>query len=208
LIDIERKNLFDNWALQYDPAASSLPGQYPFDGYENALSSLVFLAEPEPGLIVLDLGTGTGNLAGRFASRGCTVWGIDFSEKMIDKARAMYSEIEFVYADLLSEWPQKLPTTFDIVVSAYVFHEFDMSNKLKLINRVVEKYLKPTGRILIADIAFPSIAERAAAADRWSEKWDESEHYWAADETFEVIENAGFKMQFQQVSSCYSAQKN
>ena len=67
---------------------------------------------------------------------------------------------------------------------------------------MAEKYLKPAGCILIADIAFPSIAARAAAAKRWSDKWDESEHYWAADETIDVIEKAGFAIQFQKVSIC------
>ncbi|GAB6146207.1 class I SAM-dependent methyltransferase [Desulfocicer niacini] len=202
MIDQARKELFDNWAVQYDEAVSSSTGQYPFDGYDDALSAVVTLAKPRPGSMVLDLGTGTGNLAERFASQGCTVWGVDFSEAMLEKARVKFPEINLVYADLLGEWPQTLPTTFDLVVSAYVLHEFDMINKVRLISRVAEKYLKPGGRILIADIAFPSAAARDAAAETWRDTWDDTEHYWVAEEMLEVIEGAGFKMQFQQVSSC------
>lgn len=202
MLNQARKELFDNWALQYDQAVSNSSGQYPFDGYDDALSAVVALAEPRPGLMVLDLGTGTGNLAERFASQGCTVWGVDFSKTMLEKARVKFPEINLVQADLLGEWPQRLPTTFDLVVSAYVLHEFDTTNKVGLISRVVEKYLKPGGRVLIADIAFPSAAARDAASKIWRNTWDDTEHYWVAEEMLEVIESAGFKMQFQQVSSC------
>jgi len=202
LINTERKELFDNWALGYDQALSKSTGQYPFDGYNDVLSFLVMLAEPEPGMMVLDLGIGTGNLAGRFVSQGCIIWGIDFSETMLDKAQAKFPEINLVHADLLSEWPETLPTTFDRVVSAYVLHEFDMDAKMKLINRVAEQYLSPGGRILLADIAFLGVAARHVAAKRWADKWDESEYYWAANEALEAIENTGLHLKYKQVSSC------
>lgn len=202
LIDQDRKELFDHWARQYDQAVSSATGQFPFDGYEDVLAGLVAWAGVRPGVTVLDLGTGTGNLAGRFADQGCAVWGIDFSETMLDKARSKFPAVRLVQADLLGEWPQIFPAAFDLVVSAYVLHEFDMTTKLRLISRVAENHLKPGGQILIADIAFPSAAARAAAATRWAETWDASEHYWAADETLEAAERAGCTMRFRQVSSC------
>lgn len=202
MTDTERRALFDRWALEYDQVLSESTGQYPFDGYDDVLSALVTLAKPEPGMMVLDLGIGTGNLAGRFVSQGCTVWGIDFSETMLDKARAKFSEINLVHADLLSEWPETLPAMFDRVVSGYVMHEFDMAAKLRLIHRVAERYLAPGGIILLADIAFPSVAARVAAAKRWADKWDKSEHYWAANETLEAIENTGLRLTYTQVSSC------
>ncbi|MBM9616978.1 class I SAM-dependent methyltransferase [Desulfobulbus rhabdoformis] len=189
MIDSARKELFDNWALQYDEAVSNSTGQYPFDGYDNVLSALVRLAEPRPELMVLDFRTGTGNLAGRFAIQGCTVWGLDFSKTMLEKTSIKFPKINLVHADLLGEWPQTLPTTFDLVVSAYVLHEFDTTNKVRLISRVAEKYLKPGGRILIADIAFPNESARVAAARRWRDNWDDTEHYWVAEEVLEVIEN-------------------
>jgi hypothetical protein len=33
-------------------------------------------------------------------------------------------------------------------------------------------------------------------------KWDEDEHYWAADETISACEQAGLRATYQQVSSC------
>ncbi|MBK8129077.1 MAG: hypothetical protein IPK53_09110 [bacterium] len=35
---------------------------------------------------------------------------------------------------------------------------------------------------MVADIAFPTTAVRAAGAERWARWWDEDEFYWAADE--------------------------
>ncbi len=43
----------------------------------------------EPGLRVLDLGTGTGSLGRGFARRGCAVVGLDLSPDLIAEARAL-----------------------------------------------------------------------------------------------------------------------
>lgn len=200
--DQTRRALFDNWARQYDQALSNQSGPFPFDGYDGVLSALVELADPAPGSRVLDLGTGTGNLAGRFAKRGCTVWGIDFSETMLARARAKHPELHLVQADLLGAWPSGLPPAFDLVVSAYVLHEFALPHKLRLLTRAADTYLQPGGRILLADIAFPSTTARNAAAQRWPADWDAAEHYWAADETLAAMQGTGLGMHFQQVSSC------
>jgi 2-polyprenyl-3-methyl-5-hydroxy-6-metoxy-1,4-benzoquinol methylase len=43
------------------------------------------------GQRILDLGTGTGNLAREFARRGCSVAAIDISEQHLRQARRFYS---------------------------------------------------------------------------------------------------------------------
>jgi ubiquinone/menaquinone biosynthesis C-methylase UbiE len=97
----EGAELFDRWAKNYDTSVTD--GAFPFAGYEAILDEVVRLAEVRPAMRVLELGIGTGNLAGRFLQKGCPVWGIDFSEEMLARARAKYPQIALVQADLLGD---------------------------------------------------------------------------------------------------------
>lgn len=49
---------------------------------------------------VLDLGTGTGNLAVLLTARRLRVWGLDFSRKMLSLVRAKVPEAVFVQGDI------------------------------------------------------------------------------------------------------------
>jgi ubiquinone/menaquinone biosynthesis C-methylase UbiE len=57
---------FDDWAENYDKCVSDWQG-FPLTNYDELLGRITALAAPRPGLTVLDLGTGTGNLALPFA---------------------------------------------------------------------------------------------------------------------------------------------
>lgn len=197
----DRSNLFDDWANSYDSSLSA-PTGFPFDGYGRVLDEVVRLADVRPQSRILDLGIGTGNLAARFVRESCLVWGIDFSAEMLDRARAKLPQVHLVQADLLGEWPAELAQPFDHVVSAYVLHEFDLATRLELLRRIAAHHLSPAGCILVADIAFPSVSARADAFRLWADRWDEDEHYWAADETAAACEQAGLRVGYQQVSSC------
>lgn len=194
--------LFDNWAKAYNPAANSSENDFPFAGYKLVLDEVMRLAEVEPGMRVLDLGIGTGNLAERFLATGCEVWGCDFSAEMLARARAQWPQIHLLKANLLEEWPCELRGPFDRVVSAYVLHHFDLPTKVDLLRRVASQSLAEGGRILIADVAFPTVAVRSAAAQRWADRWDDNEHYMAADETVHACRQIGLQIAYRQVSSC------
>jgi putative AdoMet-dependent methyltransferase len=77
---------FDAWAAAYDESTSAATG-FPFDGYNLVLDTILKQSDPIGGDTVLDLGTGTGNLAARFLDARCRVWGIDFSGEMLVRAR-------------------------------------------------------------------------------------------------------------------------
>lgn len=70
---------FDRWLPVYDLFALSIAPAY------NAMARRV---APRPGLEVLDLATGTGEIALRLARRGADVLGVDITPGMLDKARA------------------------------------------------------------------------------------------------------------------------
>ena len=105
-------NEFDSWAESYD-GDTITQSRFPFAGYDEVLDTIVKLAVPEPGMSVLDLGTGTGNLAARFAARGCELWCTDFSEAMLVKAREKLPGAHFVPHDLRQPWPDELDRRFE-----------------------------------------------------------------------------------------------
>ncbi len=70
---------------------------------------------------VLDIGTGTGTLAAAFAERGHRVTGIDFAERLLERARRRVPSGDFRLMDLVEV--EAMPAgSFDIVCLAYVLH--------------------------------------------------------------------------------------
>jgi putative AdoMet-dependent methyltransferase len=191
---------FDPWAKSYDHDVQAY-SIFPFDGYERALDAVIQLSEPQKGMSVLDLGTGTGNLAIRFAKHGCELWCTDFSEPMLEKAREKLQLAHFVLADLRAEWPAELNRRFDRIVSAYVFHHFELDVKVELCRRLVTDHLTPNGKLIIADLSFPNANAMNTFAKSIGDLW-EQELYWLADESIRALEEAGLHVTYQQVSAC------
>jgi putative AdoMet-dependent methyltransferase len=210
----ERVKLFDVWADTYDDSVRDYQG-FPFEGYEDVLAEIARCADVSPGMVVLDLGIGTGGLAQRFLDRNCTVWGLDFSVKMLAKVHARFPQVELIKADLLGDWPIDHDQRFDRIVSGYVLHEFDLASKVRLIERLVSRHLIDDGHMVVGDISFATRAGRDEAQRKWrgtwDEKkqawqgslWDEDEHYWAADEFSEAVDRVGLRVvSYHQVSFC------
>lgn len=195
----ERKKLFDNWAASYDTTLENTAG-FPFEGYERVLAEVVSGAGVGAGANVLDVGTGTGALAARFALFGCRVLGLDLSEAMLARARENVPTADFQQLDLLGDWGELETRRFDAVVSAYVLHEFDPETKLELLTRFAN-LLKPGGRVVVGDISFQTAASLDAAHQQGQRVWDD-EHYWVAEDTVPALEKAGFTISYQQRSFC------
>ena len=150
-------NDFDQWAETYDRDVLE-PARFPFAGYERVLQTVLRLAGTKPGMRVLDLGTGTGNLAALFLDAGCGVWGTDFSPLMLERARQKLPGAIFVLHDLACPWPPELELRFDRIVSAYVFHHFDLDRKISLLSGLVRQRLASGGKLIVADLSFPDAA--------------------------------------------------
>ena len=196
----ERNELFDSWAERYDDGLKGAAG-FPFEGYELVLGAVVGGAGVEAGANVLDVGTGTGALAARFAGLGCAVTGVDFSEAMLAQARRNVPGADFRRLDLLGAWEGLEHTHFATVVSAYVLHEFDLGTKINLLTRLAA-LLTPGGRVVVGDVSFADQAARAAAHEAWQTVWDEDEDYWTAADDLPVLRQAGFTVSYRQVSFC------
>jgi len=189
---------FDSWAEGYDQDVSA-GSVFPFAGYALVLQRVVELAGPRPGMPVLDLGTGTGNLALLFERAGCELWCSDFSALMLEKARAKLPRAHFVVHDLRSAWPAELDRRFDAIASAYVFHHFALEEKVRLCRHLVTRHLVSGRRLVIGDISFPDRAGMEAFAGSVGDLW-EQEDYWLADEALAAIRAAEINASYEQVS--------
>ncbi|MFH1501879.1 MAG: class I SAM-dependent methyltransferase [Candidatus Eisenbacteria bacterium] len=210
----ERVELFDKWAETYDASVRDCDG-FPFEGYEDVLDEVVRLSDVSADMTVLDLGIGTGGLARRFIERRCTVWGLDFSVKMLARVHARFPQIELIKADLLGDWPIDHDQRFDRIASGYVLHEFDLTSKVRLVERLVKRHLSSGGLMVVGDISFATAGARDEAQRKWQGTWDEAkrewqgslwdedEHYWAADEASDALSEAGLLVVcYHQVSFC------
>ena len=191
---------FDGWAETYDRSVSGRP-DYPFIGYEDVLGMIFTLADARPVMCILDLGTGTGNLALPFARLGCDLWCTDFSEPMLVKARRKIPGAHFFLHDLRTPLPVEFEWPFDRIVSAYVFHHFELKEKIRIILSLANQHLAKAGRIVIGDIAFPNQAALKLVKMAVGDNWDE-EYYWIVDRAVPALQAIGFEVTYSQVSSC------
>ncbi len=76
-------------------------------------------------LVILDLGTGSGNIAIAIAKKieKCKIFAVDLSEKALDIAKenavinGVEDKIHFFKADMMKDWSRKTATDFDYIVS-------------------------------------------------------------------------------------------
>ena len=110
----------------------------------------VDLARVGPGSRALDVATGTGDLAVALRARGAEVVGMDFSERMLELARAKAPEIRFDSGNALA-----LPYgdgEFDAVTVGFGARNFsDLPGGLAEMARVT----RPGGRVVVLEITTP-----------------------------------------------------
>jgi len=110
----------------------------------------VDLAAAGPGSRVLDVATGTGDLAIEAAARGAEVTGSDFSEGMLERARAKAPGITFEQGDALAlTYPDD---AFDAATVGFGARNFaDLEQGLREMTRVV----RPGGKVVVLEITTP-----------------------------------------------------
>jgi ubiquinone/menaquinone biosynthesis C-methylase UbiE len=121
---------------------------------EEKLTLLVDSLELEPGMVVADIGAGSGVISALISDRvGAegTVLAVDIQQEMLDAlaARCKQSGITNIEPILgTNKSPRLKPETVDLVVMVDVYHEFDFPYEMLL---EISTSLKPGGRVAFVE---------------------------------------------------------
>ncbi len=140
------RTMFDRIAPVYDVMNRVMSA-----GLDQRWRRLTAGAVVRPGDRVLDACCGTGDLALAAAAKGGRVTGLDFSERMLERARRKSPAVDWVRGDLL-----ELPFAEGSFDAATI--GFGARNVLDLDRALLElrRVLRPGGRLAILEITRPS----------------------------------------------------
>jgi putative AdoMet-dependent methyltransferase len=131
--------------------------------YEQALAFTVQWLAPKQGEAGLDIGAGTGNLAGRLLQSGAEVSAVEQSRQMLARCRGKYPALQAKLGNLMA-----LPffdSQFHFIGTSFAFHHVSESQQLLGLEEM-HRVLKPEGRIVITGLMFEHAAARVAALNQ------------------------------------------
>ncbi|WP_186323318.1 methyltransferase domain-containing protein [Paenibacillus xylanexedens] len=136
---------------------------YLYHNYDEALEQTARWISPALGEKGLDIGTGTGNLAGKLLQHGTDMTAIDQSREMLRTCRNKYPEMHVKLGNFLA-----LPfegDSFDFVVSSFAFHHLSPDQQLLALEEM-QRVLTSRGRICLTDLMFTDVDHRNAFTDQ------------------------------------------
>jgi putative AdoMet-dependent methyltransferase len=196
LIGDEKTWDFDEYADEYEDWLASDDPIYA--RYDEVLDRVTDLAGAGPGKTILDIGTGTGNLARKCLERGAAVVGLDPSGRMLAKARDRlggFSEESLKQVARPFENLDYPEGSFDAVVSTYAFHHVHWSKQPACIREMV-RVLRSGGMWVLGDLIFE---HRAAEQQFLAEvNWLDEEYYPRIVDLGPVVDDLGMKLHSEQ----------
>lgn len=179
---------FSRFAASYDTMRRCLIPCY--DAFYGTVLDLIAEARPTGPLRILDLGAGTGLLAGlileRFPDAGVHL--MDASEGMLTQAQQRFAgvpNVSFAVADMARA---SLGGPWDAVASALAIHHLDDAGKQSLFGRI-RQALRPGGIFVNAEQV---LGPTPQAEERYARRWLEDIRRLGAPE--DEIARAGQRM--------------
>ena len=175
---------FDLWADGYDAdvGISDDDNEYPFAGYKNILGSIYSTIMSKKNATVLDIGFGTGTLATKLYKNSCTIYGQDFSSRMVEIALEKMPNAHLYQGDFAQGLVEPLQNlSYDFIVATYSIHHLTDEQKIVFLKDLLN-HLNDGGKILIGDVAFETREEFDAVKEEVGNEWDEEEFYCIAEE--------------------------
>lgn len=191
---------FDLWADGYDKSVglSDEEGTYPFAGYRQVLNTIYNAVLASGQKTVLDIGFGTGTLTAKLYEQGCTIFGQDFSPRMIELAQAKMPEANLYCGDFARGLvPELQPRKYDAIIATYSLHHLTDVQKVDFL-RALLPLLNEGGCIYIGDVAFPNRDKLEACRQQNGGGWDEDEIYFVFDE----LRTSFPTLEFERVPPC------
>jgi ubiquinone/menaquinone biosynthesis C-methylase UbiE len=159
---------------------------------------IIELLKPISGKKILDIGSGSGELAFELAKKGGQVTGVDISKKWIDYCNAEYknSQITFVRGDAAKRLPFKF-NSFDAVVMNMVLLNVSTWSEVEAIFKEIARVLKPNGVLIFSDL-HPLCIMSADVPPTRSQTYSKNFSYFkkGAGYTAKVLLGGGKKMEF------------
>ena len=185
---------FDLWADGYDKTVgvSDEGNAYPFAGYKDVLGTIYKIIMDKPNAVVLDIGFGTGTLTTKLYENGCTIYGQDFSARMIELASEKMPNAHLYQGDFTQGMVEPLQAqSYDFIVATYSLHHLTDEQKVSFL-RVLQDHLNPGGQILIGDVAFENRNQLEQCRKDVGDEWDDDEIYFVVDELKKYLPTFGF----------------
>ncbi len=155
-----------------------------------ALRSAFLQAELAPGLRVLDLGCGAGELTALAAAAAGAqhVVGVDVAASALARARALHPELDLRLAEI--DGPLPLPDNSVEVVwaSEVIEHVADTARWLSEVRRV----LVPRGRLLITTPSHGRLRMLIGGVERFSAPLGDHLHLYTSRSLRELLQEFGF----------------
>ncbi len=193
---------FDLWADGYDKSVqlSEENDEYPFVGYKDILNTIYNIVHKKEKVRILDIGFGTGILTKKLYDDGYEIYGIDFSQKMIEIAKEKMPLANLIKYDFSKGLPEEIKdNSFDYIISTYAMHHLEDEEKNEFIEKL-ENYLNKGGKIIIGDIAFKTRELLEKCKADYNEYWDDEEIYFVFEELKESLFNKNIS--FTEISHC------
>ena len=186
---------FDLWADGYDKTVgvSDEGNSYPFAGYKDVLGTIYKTIMEKQNAVVLDIGFGTGTLTTKLYENGCTIYGQDFSARMIELASEKMPNAHLYQGDFTQGLVEPLlAQRYDFIVATYSLHHLTDEQKVCFL-RMLRDHLNPGGQILIGDVAFENRSQLEQCQKDVGDEWDDDEIYFVVDELTREFPELGFK---------------